>query len=507
MFSASQPPPKRPQSQMAFSSSQPSPSFLGPTVLRLHPQSVMLPPSRPSSQMSSWSAGENPPARQSRRQSSSISQEYGSTSPANANKSIQLFGRARFGQTPGGKLPDMNSYFPCRPHSVVPLQQQSTNVSNYNMVERMRGHDEILNHIHGENARALSIQKQSKVQKRAPSWQPDEMIGIFDEGAIYSGNFLGEPENHYPAILRAQRQRFVTADDTRPLAASKEVLDKDWTLEPVIHSPTTAALKRPESHQIRSQSASKKPRRTYDAIKLHATKTSQPLMQSTQVDSQPFSAQQKLTTRKSLPPQTNSASHNRSGRTEESDRAASSCMRCRRKHRMCDRILPTCGACASDSLICVAVHGTTPGGHSKKKIPLTTIDTRQEINQVYVINSTMHDSGVQFNISTQDAASQTSMSTSCTKKVNAGTSTSNETSCSAMQTDLRDSRLEITEWAELVTSMRELRDQQFTKGSQCLQRSTGNASEYEKRLLAAAICGSELMDSLIELVEKALNPH
>lgn len=137
----------------------------------------------------------------------------------------------------------------------------------------------------------------------------------------------------------------------------------------------------------------------------------------------------------------------------------------------------------------------------EKEAPKVTVEVGQKSCQTSFTTSAMQDSGVQFQVDTKDKASQTMTSDG----VSAGTSTLNEISDIAVQTEvLREGKIGILEWANLVTSIRALGEQKIAKGAQLLQGSTGLAVEYEERLLAAAMCGTELVDGLINLAQKAL---
>lgn len=507
---------KRPHSQTAFSASQPAPGFHGSAVPR--PQSVMLPPSRLSSQVSNRLASQGIVASHHRRHGLSMSQEYGVHSGQNHssrptlhqthgsfNQGVQLYHRPRLTPSPGGSFVDSIAPFSHRPQPVVPLQQQSINAGNYRLTGRLQGYGGMLNGMHEEDSHAMPIRNSQQLRQHALSWQSDEGVGPHNADVIYSDTLQDELGDYTASALRTQRQQSIMTRDTTPNVASPDILESDWMSATVTHSPAVAAPKRPGPHYIRPLSVVKKLRQTTNAIDSQTAEIHQPPMQSNRVTDGIISPRRRRASKATAARQINSHSQHISGSIEDAELASSSCMRCRRKHLQCDRVLPTCSACASDDLICVAFQERNAGNSAGKETPEVRAENSQVYDQTSFTTSMMQDSGVQFETTTQDGASQTLTSKGSREMANAETNTSTTLSDKAMQTDVvRTEKLGIEEWAELMISIRTMGNQQVVKGARWLQCSTGLPSEYEQRLFAAASCGTELVDGLIDLVENAV---
>lgn len=507
---------KRPQSQTAFSASQPAAGFHGSTVRR--PQSVMLPPFRPSSQISNRLVSQRLVANQHRRHGLSMGQEYGSPSGQNHSsrptfhqahggfhQGAQLYHRPILATSPGDSFADGFPSFSHTPQPAMPLQQQSRNAANYRLTGRLQNYGGMLNDMHEEVGHASSMGGSHYVRKHAHPWQSFESFEPYSADIVYSDTLHDETDDYTAGTMAAQRQQSTTIRDVAPNVSSPDTLQSNWISTTVSHSPSPTAPKRSGPHHLMPPSVVKKLRQTNNAVDSQTAGTHQSLTQSNRVANRTISPRRR-TSRTSASRRTNSDSQHNSGSIEDVELAPFPCMRCRRKHLKCDRVLPTCGACTSDDLICVAFQQRNAGGSAEKQTPSAMAENSRVYDQTSFTTSMMQDSGVQFEIATQDEASQTSPYKSSPKLANAGTNTSTMFSDMAMQTDaIKDEKLGIEKWADLMASIRSLGSQQVVKGARWLQCSTGLASEYEQRLFAAASCGTELVDGLIELVESAMD--
>lgn len=505
---------QRPQSQMTFSSSQPAPGFNGPSEPR--PRSVILPPYRPSSQASNRPLGQKLPVSQSRPYGLSLSQEnnmfsFGSEhssrpgpmfrhTPGSLNQSIHPHQRLRLASASGGGFVEGAPSFSRLPQSIMSSQQQSRSAGNYHVARRLQSFEGVSDQMREEDDRVLSLQNPRQLQQEALSWQTNENLGTFGANAVYSGELRDEPSNSHAAVLSSQRRQYGAALDTAP-NISPEVLESDWSATATLaQSPTFGAPKRRGPSQARPPSILKKPRHTGNVVKSQTANMSQSPKQPAQSTSGAITALRQRALQTPIPLQ----NEDTSSTIEKPKYASSACMRCRRKHRKCDRVLPICGGCARDNFQCIQCDQELVGNAVKKALPDAISGVGHEACQTSFMTS-MQDSGIQLEVDTQDEASQTMIVKDCIKVADAGTNTMTQVSDRGVQTDVgTKGRLSIAEWSDLVTAVRTLGDHQVGKGAQWLQCSTGFAGEYQERLEAAAACGTGLVRGMIDLYERAV---
>lgn len=184
--------------------------------------------------------------------------------------------------------------------------------------------------------------------------------------------------------------------------------------------------------------------------------------------------------------------------------APSACLRCRRKDRYeCDRVLPTCGRCDMDGFICQYYKHEAVENAAKTALQDAMGGVGHESCQTS-FSTSMEDSGVQFNTTMEDVSSQTKANPSGIKTADVGTNTSTQVCDRAVQTRIAtDGKLSMTEWCDLVASVRTLHDRQIEKGAKWLPCSTDFIGEYQQRLEAATAGAAELVRGMIDLYERA----
>lgn len=376
--------------------------------------------------------------------------------------------------------------------------QQSRSAGNYHIARRLQSFEGVSDHIRHmreEDDRVLSLQNPRQLQQEDLSWQTNEDLDTIGANSVYSGELRDEPSNSHADVLSSQRRQYGAVLNPAPNISSPEALENDWSATATLtQSPKFGAPKRRASSQARPPSILKKPRHTGNSVKPQTAKMPQSPKQPA------IAALQQRTLQTHIPLQ----NEDTSSTIEKPNYAPSACMRCRRKHRKCDRVLPICGGCARDNFQCIQCDQNVVGNAVKKALPDAMAGVGHEACQTSFITS-MQDSGIQLEVDTQDEASQTMIAKDSIEVADAGTNTSTQVSDRGVQTDVdTKGRLSIAEWSDLVTAVRTLRDHQVGKGAQWLQCSTGFAGEYQQMLEAAAACGTELVRGMIDLYERAV---
>lgn len=385
------------------------------------------------------------------------------------------------------------STFPRPSQSFAPPRQQTRSAGLYKIHGRPQSYDGLIHHTYEKDDPAPALRNPQQTRRQPLSWHPGEVDSTCDTDADYDVA-LNDESVEYPGGLLTQRRQSLLAQDTGFHTSSPEIPESDWMSATMTNSPSLINRKRAGSHQVRAQAPLKRLRQDKNTVQTLTANSHRPLMQSTEVMSRPVSAQRQSSLEISARSQLFSKS------IDETQQAPSPCMRCRRKHLPCDRMLPTCGNCASNGAFCVAPYETLDSQSAETQVSDTISGNMQKS-----VEASFNDSGIQIDCTTQDAASQTLTYRDNVQMIEASTNTSNDVRGVAVQTDRnKDIKLGFAEWATLVACIRTLGEQQVAKGARWLQRSSGFAREYEQRLEAAATCGADLVDTLIGLVERAM---